>query len=232
VSTPSTASLVRIVHAAGLSIAEVEGADELLQNTNARAQIMARTSPPAKEPANRAARRLIKSLVDLSSGTWTGPLSKPQISPPLTLGDCPVKDHRTCSGDRQTNPAKSSQSFQISKSVATVQAQSGESNEPNQSILVQSGHSWDCFHLSKALGHVLARKGTLPVAYRCSTCHDLAAATHHRPLYVDVVKRRIPSMAGNGQQGHVGGHDNIFNGNQGGFGGNPGGGVQELFVNN
>jgi hypothetical protein len=31
-------------------------------------------------------------------------------------------------------------------------------------------------------------------------------------------------MAGNGQQGHVGGHDNMFNDNQGGFGGNPGGG--------
>jgi hypothetical protein len=39
-----------------------------------------------------------------------------------------------------------------------------------------------------------------------------------------MLKRGIPSMAGNGQQGHVGGHDNMFNNNRGGFGGNPGGG--------
>jgi hypothetical protein len=158
VSTPSTTSLVRSVHAAGFSMAEVEGADELLQNTDARVKIMAGTTPPAMEPANRAARRLIKSFVDLSSGAWIGPLPKPQISPPLTLGDCPVKDCRTCSGDRHT-----SQSFQISNSVATVQA--GESNAPNQLVLIQSGHSWALFHLSKALGHFLARKGTLPAAY-------------------------------------------------------------------
>jgi hypothetical protein len=68
----------------------VEGADELLQNSDARAQIMAETTPPTMEPANRAAWQLIKSLVDLSSGTWTGPLP-PRISPPLMLGDCPVK---------------------------------------------------------------------------------------------------------------------------------------------
>jgi hypothetical protein len=140
------------------------------------------------------------------------------------LGDCPVKDHRTCSGDRRTKPTESSQSFQISNSVAMVQAQSGESNEPNQSILIQSSHSWARFHLSKALGCFLARKETLSAAYRCSTYCYLPAATHHRPLYIDVLKREIPSMAGNGQQGHVGGHDNMFNDNQGGFGGNPGGG--------
>jgi hypothetical protein len=120
VSTPSTTSLVRSVHAAGFSMAEVEGADELLQNSDARAQIMVGTTPPAMEPANRAARRLIKSLVDLSSGTWTGPQPKPRISPPLTLGDCSVKDHRTCNGDRWTKPAESNQSFQISNSVAMI----------------------------------------------------------------------------------------------------------------
>jgi hypothetical protein len=32
----------------------VEGADELLQNSDARAQIMAETTPPTMEPANRA----------------------------------------------------------------------------------------------------------------------------------------------------------------------------------
>jgi hypothetical protein len=75
----------------------------------------------------------------------------------------------------------------------------------------------------------LAWKGTLPAAYRWSTRHDLLAAnlpasTHHHPLYVNMLKGGIPSMAGNGQQGHVGGHDNMFNNNRGGFGGNPGGG--------
>jgi hypothetical protein len=113
---------------------------------------MAGTTPLVVEPANRAAQWLINSLVDLSSGTWTGLLPKPRISPPLMLGDCPVKDHRTCSGDRRTKPTESSQSFQISNSVAMVQAQSGEINEPNQSILIQYSHSWARFHLSKALG--------------------------------------------------------------------------------
>jgi hypothetical protein len=224
VSTPSTASLVRSVHATGFSMAEVEGEDELLQNSDARAHIIAGTTPLAMEPANRAARRLIESLVDLSSGIWTGPLPKPRISPPLALGDCLVKDCCMCSGDHRTKPAESSQSFQISNSVATVQAQLGESNEPNQLVLIQSDHSWARFHLSKALGHFLARKGTLPVAYRRSSRRDIPAATHHHPLYVDMLKRGIPSMAGNGLQGHVGGHDNMFNDNRGGFGGNPGGG--------
>jgi hypothetical protein len=59
VSTPSTASLVRRIHAAGFSMAEVEGVDELLQNSDARAQIMAGTTPLVVEPANRATRRLI-----------------------------------------------------------------------------------------------------------------------------------------------------------------------------
>jgi hypothetical protein len=55
--------------------------------------------------STRDARRLISLVFDISKGAWRGSLPKPRVSPSLTLGDCVVKDIRSCSGDNSPEQA-------------------------------------------------------------------------------------------------------------------------------
>jgi hypothetical protein len=135
VQTPSTGFLLRSVHAAGFSTQDVDAADKLLHCPAVKAKILAPSTPVSMGTATRAARSLVSSMVDLSKGAWKGPLPAPRISPPMSIRDCPIKDLRSCSGDRRIRVVEKKRNIHISKTDPRQLPQSGEVIGLNFSVL-------------------------------------------------------------------------------------------------
>lgn len=95
--SPSNASPCRQATEAGFLVQQIDEATGLLQVSGNRDKIMGSTTPATMDTPTTVARKIVSTLFkdpSKSAGVWKGPLPRPGVSPPLTLGDCQVNDRR------------------------------------------------------------------------------------------------------------------------------------------
>lgn len=240
--SPSVDSMIRRAHAAGISSQEVQKVDALLYDPITSEKACAINTPASMNSSDKLARTVIKALIDgrqkkPAAGTWKGLLPPPRSSPPLTLGDLPIKQDRRRTKASQEQASNGKTTFQISNPDPVSSRKEGSViSGADHVVFVPCGATWARFRLSQSVGRLLARRGTLPDQFRDPACPSTLAGGA-RPSYVQVVKRL--AMEGGGHHGHAQGGFNGGNGGgihghgHGGFNGGNGGGMnQGAFVGN
>lgn len=211
--------LIRRADEAGFSVKEIDESVRVLINGETARQVVATATPESMDPATRTARKIVTTLFQprQKSGSWKGPLPPPRVSPPLTLGDIPIRSGQRSGDDRRRS--KGEHEFQNSNSDPDLERPKF-GNGPQRAVWLKDGNTWIRIWLCSGVGRLLARRGTLPLEYRGNlnkTRENLDSGIA-KPSYAVVLA--APSvMAGNGgfndAAGH--GHPGGFQGNNRGF---------------
>ncbi|CAO2203924.1 unnamed protein product [Urochloa humidicola] len=236
-STPdstSTTSMVWVAMQAGFTKEEMAAASSVVDSPLALAKDLALSTPESMDRTTGAARTIFKALHKKygSVGAWQGPLPPKRSSPPMTLGDYPIKvDARLHSGGSrrpedqrrhipevgdQLRSASRDQRRSNSAQVRSLNCDPlfsvGRVTEPG--VWLKSGPSWVRVGLRSAVGRLLSRKGTLPPSYRQNNGGGKNLAI---PSYAQVLAHGRGVMDGGGMHGAGQHHGGFNNQPQGGF---------------
>ncbi|CAN6275168.1 unnamed protein product [Urochloa humidicola] len=219
-STPvsiSTASLAREVAQAGFTKEDLAAASSVVDNHVCLAKALAESTPDSMDRPTGVARVVFKAM-QKDYGVWHGPLPPRRSSPPLTLGDIPIKkDPRLRSGRRRLedggDPRRSVDGERVQNLNLDPVFSVGRVGSPG--VWLRSGPSWVRVGLRSAVGRFLSRRGTLPHCYRRDGGADTARTL--APSFVDVLKRGREVMDDGGRHGAGQQQGNFNNPSQGGF---------------
>lgn len=175
---------------------QIKEVSSLLSNSSSRDKNLCSTMLATMNREISMARNIVSTLFEgrkIDPGVWKGPLPRPRVSPPLTLGDCRVTDRR---GDRSTgrrSPVRSQQchdgSFLNSKSKRA------KSVDRRVQVRVWVGSSWGRFNLNPNVGRVLSRRRKPPDQFRSSpSAPTLAKAAADCPSYADITRCGVMAM--------------------------------------
>ena len=180
-SSPSflkMASLVRIAAEARFSKEEMVATSDMVDDPTAWGKALAFSTPDTMDRPTALARTLVKAMTagQNSAGVWHGPLPRTRVSPPLTLGDCPVKvvaSSGVRSGLRQrpevgdeVQISKRDPDFLVSHEQAFLVSRELTSMGRSLGVWLKSGPGWTRVGLRTSVGLLLSRHGTLPQQLR------------------------------------------------------------------
>ncbi|CAO2038762.1 unnamed protein product [Urochloa humidicola] len=195
--SPSTASLIRFAVREGFSEKEMVETAAVVDCPSAWQKVLAQSTPEFMDRPTALARKIVSVLAKGRSacGSWRGPLPARRISPPLTLGDCPIKEvQRSRSGEvcrhREVGEGVQNPNLDPVSSLGH--------RRPGFGVWLKDGPSWVRVVLCSAVGRLLSRRGTLPTQFRSASC--AAQTLADPPSYAAVVAGGRVAMAGNGMR--------------------------------
>lgn len=226
-SSPSTAFMREKAEKHGFSVDEIDAATTLLANPLLGAKVIASTTPTSMDSTMIRGRQIFSTMFTdrLQKGKpWQGPLPGPRISPPMTLGDCPVLNRRSTrrrpEDEQRPEVEEGIQNLNQDPQLTgcSVLGQHGLNSE----LAIWTGSEWARYRRN-ALGRLLSRRGKLPECYRHNhpPSRTLTFSPGGERSYAAVVRRGLMEAGGASGAGgfNGGGHNGNFQGAFSGAGG-------------
>jgi hypothetical protein len=175
---------------------------DMVDDPTAWGKALAFSTPDTMDRPTALARTLVKAMTACrnSAGVWHGPLPRTGVSPPLTLGNCPVKvvassgirsglRRRPEVGD-EVQISKRDPDFLVGDEQAFLVGRS-------PGVWLKSGPGWTRVGLRSSVGLLLSRRGTLLQQF-CADGGASQSQPRGRRSYAEALMQGGGEMAGRG----------------------------------